>query len=125
MIPVGKTVRLLVVDDDPRTRKAMAAYLGTRQGIKVIGEAADGQEAIEAMPVQVPDVILMDVRMPRMGGMHAARILKDHWPRTKVILLTMYPSYRDEAEQVGADAFLVKGGAVEDLVITIRTVAGK
>ncbi len=100
----------------------MAAYLATREGIRVIGEASNGQEAIDVMPVQVPDVVLMDVRMPRMGGLHAARILKDRWPRTKVIILTMYSSYREQAEEVGADAFMVKGGSIEDLVTTIRSI---
>ncbi len=124
MISVPKMLRLVVVDDDARTRGAMAAYLATRKGITVIAEAADGQEAINLIPVQVPDVILMDVRMPRLDGLHAARILKDRWPRTKVIILSMYPSYRADAEEIGADAFLVKGGTTEDLVSTIRAVAG-
>ena len=114
---------MLIVDDDPRTRDALAAYLSALDGIGVIQQASNGWEAIDTIQTQATDIVLMDIRMPRMDGMQAARILKAIWPQTKVIIHTMFPEYRTEALDMGADAFLVKGCSLEDLVSTIRSVA--
>jgi YesN/AraC family two-component response regulator len=114
---------MLIVDDDPRTRDALAAYLSVLDGIGTVIQASDGWEAIDLVQTQPPDIVLMDVRMPRMDGMEAAWIVKTVWPATKVILLSMYPEYRAAALEIGADAFLVKGGRAEDLVSTIRSIA--
>jgi len=111
------------VDDDPRTRDALAAYLSVLDGVGIVLQASDGLEAIDLIQTQPTDIVLMDIRMPRMDGMEAARIVKTIWPQTKVIILSMYPEYRAEALEVGADAFLVKGGRAEDLVSTIRSIA--
>ncbi len=121
--PPGK-LRLLIVDDDARTRRALTAFLGTREGMTVIAEASDGQEAIEAIQAQVPDMVLLDVRMPVMGGLEAAQMIRRNWPEVKVIILTMYPDSRVQVHAIGVDAFMLKGGSVDDLVDTIRSVGG-
>ncbi len=133
MIPKGPSVangdrqpdalRLLIVDDDARTRRALAAFLGTRDGMTVIAEASDGKEAIRSIRAQPPDVVLLDVRMPVMGGIEAARLIRRGWPKVKVIILTMYEDSRVQVHAIGVDAFMLKGGSVEDLVETIRSVA--
>jgi DNA-binding NarL/FixJ family response regulator len=118
-----ESLHMLIVDDDPRTRDALAAFLSVLDGIGAVLQASDGWEAIDLIQTQRTDIVLMDIRMPHLDGLEAARIVKTAWPETKVIMLSMYPEYRAEALEVGADAFLVKGGTAEDLVTTIRSVA--
>ena len=112
-------IRVLIVDDRLSSRNGLKALLVTQPGIEIVGEAADGREAIELVAECRPDVVLMDVRMPLMDGLEATRIIKDRWPEAKVIVLTMYPSHQDEALAAGADAFLVKGCAAEELLAAI------
>lgn len=119
-----ESLHMLIVDDDPRTRDALTAYLSALAGFGAIRQACDGLEAIDLLQSQPTDIVLLDIRMPRMDGLEAARVVKAIWPQTKIIMLSMYPEYRAEAFESGADAFLVKGGRVEDLVSTIRSVAG-
>ena len=114
---------MLIVDDDPRTRDALAAYLSLLDGIGVVLQASDGWEAIDLVQTQPTDIVLMDISMPRLDGVEATRIVKTVWPATKVIILSMYPEYRSAALEIGADAFLVKGRRAEDLVSTIRSLA--
>jgi DNA-binding NarL/FixJ family response regulator len=117
-----ETLRLLIVDDDARTRHALAACLATREGMTVSAQAANGEEAIESIEAQPPDVVLLDVRMPVMGGIEAAQMIRKRWPQVKVIILTMYPDARFQVHAIGVDAFVLKGGSLEDLVDTIRSV---
>jgi YesN/AraC family two-component response regulator len=116
---VEQHVRVLIADDRLSSRDGLKALLATRLEINIVGEAADGQEAIELVEEYRPDVVLMDVRMPVIDGLEATRIIKDCWPEVKVIVLTMYPSHQAEALAAGADAFLVKGCTAEDLLETI------
>ena len=118
----GETVwpiRVLIADDRLSSRNGLRALLATQLEIEIVGEAADGQEAVQMAEQFQPDVVLMDVRMPVMDGLEATRIIKGRWPEVKVIILTMYPSYQAEALVTGADVFLVKGCAAEDLLETI------
>ncbi len=119
---MSRLLRLLIVDDDARTRAALAAFLATQEDMVVIAEAADGQQAIKSVRNQVPDVILLDVRMPVMGGIEAAQMLKARWPQLKIIFLTMYPDSRVLVHAIGVNAFILKGGSTDDLVSTIRLV---
>ena len=112
-------IRVLIADDRPSSRNGLKALLVTQPGIEIVGEAADGQETILFVEQCRPDVVLMDVRMPSMDGLEATQIIKDQCPETKVIVLTMYATYKTEALAAGADAFLVKGCATEDLLAAI------
>jgi len=112
-------MRLLIADDRSRSRQGLKALLSTQPGIEVVAEAGDGREAVRLVDERRPDAVLMDAKMPAMNGMAATRVIKARWPQTKVIILTMYEIYRDEALDSGANAFLVKGCSAEELLATI------
>jgi two-component system, NarL family, response regulator NreC len=112
-------IRVLIADDLFTSRNGLKALLATQLEIEIVGEAADGREAVELVEQCRPEVVLMDVRMPVTNGLEATRIIKDRWPEVKIIVLTMYPSHQAEALAAGADAFLVKGCAAEDLLQAI------
>lgn len=107
---------MLLVDDAPRSRKGLKALLATCPALQVVGEAVDGQEALAQIDVVCPDVVLMDVRMPRLDGAAATRLIKGRWPDVRVVILSMYALHEDEALAAGADAFLVKGCAPDALL---------
>ena len=111
--------RVLIADDRPRSRSGLKALLALRSEIQVVGEAANGQEAVRLVEELQPDVVLMDVKMPVMDGLAATRLIKERWPEVKVIVLTIHAGYRADALAAGADAFLVKGCPAEDLVKAI------
>jgi len=115
-------LRVMIVDDDSRTRSALAAYLSVLDGMTVTAQALDGIEAIELIQAQPPDIVLMDVQMPRMGGIQATRIVKHQWPQIKVVILTIDPGCLCEATSAGADAFLVKGCSADEMASILRSV---
>ena len=116
---MNQHICVLIADDRPASLNGLRALLATQPTIDIVGEASDGQEAIQLVEHCQPDVVLMDVRMPVISGLEATRIIKDHWPEVKIIVLTMYPSHQAEALAAGADVFLVKGCAAEDLLQAI------
>ncbi len=107
--------RILVADDQRPTRQGLHALLAFLPGMEWVGEAADGQEAVDLIAVVHPDVVLMDARMPVMDGIEATRRIKSQNPEVKVIVLTLYSEYQAQALAAGADIFLVKGGPPESL----------
>jgi DNA-binding NarL/FixJ family response regulator len=111
-----KTTRLVIVDDSPRARHGQRALLKIQPRIEVVGEAADGAEAIRLVETVQPDGLILDVRMPGMDGLEATRRIKARWPGVKVIILSLYASYQEDAQVAGADAFLVKGCPVGELL---------
>jgi DNA-binding NarL/FixJ family response regulator len=111
--------RVLIADDRPRSRSGLRALLDLRPEIVVVGEAANGQEAVRLVAELHHDVVLMDARMPVMDGLEATRILKERWPAVKVVVMTIYTSLRADALAAGADAFLVKGCPPDELLKTI------
>ena len=105
-----RRIRVLIADDRPWARAGLRALLSTRSEIEVVGEAADGREALGLVEVQRPDVVLLDAQMPVLDGLETTRLIKARWPEARVIVLTMHAAYRSEALAAGADRFLVKGG---------------
>ena len=110
-----ETIRVLIADDHPRSRTGLRALLATLPTVKIVGEAADGQEAVHLVEVYQPDVVLMDIQMPVMDGLEASRHIKTQWPDTRIILLTIYSAHRADALMAGVDNFLTKGCPVETL----------
>lgn len=124
-MPETSAITVLVVDDQPLAREGNALALDSAPGIRVIGEAADGREAIEQATRLDPDIILMDVRMPGMDGIHATRGIVDGGLRSRVIVLTTFDldEYAFGALRAGASAFLVKTATHQELVDAVRVVA--
>ncbi|HEX2922986.1 MAG TPA: response regulator transcription factor [Chloroflexota bacterium] len=112
---MDKRIRVLIADDRPRSRSGLRALLATWPDIEVVGDAADGREAVRMVEERKPTAVLMDARMPFMDGLEATRQIKRHWPQVKVVVLTMYEGCRSGALAAGADAFLVKGCPPEEL----------
>ena len=122
------SIRVLIVEDHNVVRQGLVALLNVVDGLIVVGEAADGLEAIDQFRKHLPDVTLMDLRMPRMGGVEVIQRIRSETPQARFIVLTTYDGDEDiyRALKAGARAYLLKGMTSEDLVTTIRTVhAGK
>jgi DNA-binding NarL/FixJ family response regulator len=118
-------VRLLIVDDDPLVRSALALMLGGQADLVVVGEAGDGSEALRKVDELHPEVVLMDIRMPRMSGLEATRALHRRPEPPHVIVLTTFDA--DEhvvgALAAGADGFLLKDTPPPQILEAIRAVA--
>ncbi len=114
-----RTIRLIVVDDSLPARHGLCAILAGRQGIEIVGEASQGLDALALVEEKQPQAALLDVRMPVMDGMQAARLIKQRWPQTRVILISMFADHESEALDAGADAFVVKGCPAEELATAI------
>ena len=112
-------IRVLVVDNQPRARQSMKALLGVWYPGQEICEAANGFEAVHLAEEFQPDIILMDVRMPKMNGLEAIRLIKAKWQPIKIVALSMYPDFKAEALAAGADAFVCKSDPPEILRNTL------
>ncbi len=115
-------IRILIVDDHPVTRDGLRAALDLSEEVKVVGEAATGEEAVQASTDLTPDIVFMDVRMPGMGGIEATRRIREASPSTRVILFTVDESRSSisEAIQAGVSGYLLKDASVEELVNAAR-----
>jgi DNA-binding NarL/FixJ family response regulator len=119
------TTRVLLVDDHELVRQGIAAMLQGAAELQVVGEAKTGREALEVARRELPDVVLMDVRMPDMDGLEATRKIKEERPRTAVIMLTMHdnPTYLRDAVKAGAAGYLLKDVSKHELVDAVKQVA--
>ena len=117
--------RVLLVDDHELVRQGIAAMLHGAEDVQVVGEARTGREALEVARKELPDVVLMDVKMPDMDGLEATRRLKEERPRTAVVMLTMHdnPTYLRDAVRAGAAGYLLKDVSKDELLDAIRQVA--
>jgi len=120
----GMIIRVLVVDDHPPMRAGLVALINSQPGMDVVAEASDGEEAIEVYEDVRPDVVLMDLRMPGMGGVEATLLLRKKFPEVRVIVLSTYDLDEDihRAIQSGAKSYLLKDMSIEDIAGTIRAV---
>lgn len=120
------TIRLVVADDHPVVRFGVRNMLGNHDGFEVVAEAEDGDVAITQVLEHEPDILLLDLQMPRLPGLEAMRAIMDRSPRVKIILLTSTISTQQviEALQIGARGIVLKDSVAGDLGEAIRAVAG-
>jgi DNA-binding NarL/FixJ family response regulator len=118
-------LRLLIVDDHPIVRDGLRGVLDGEDGFEVVGEAADGAQALVRAAELGPDVVLMDLRMPTMGGVEAIRRLRADAPGIRVLVLTTYDTESDvlPAIEAGATGYLLKDAPREDLIRAVRAAA--
>lgn len=121
---MASKIKVLVVDDHPVVREGLRAFLELQDDMEVVGEAADGEEAVAQVARIRPDVVLMDLVMPRMDGIEAIRRVRDVRPATKVIALTSFAEDRKvfPAVKAGAAGYLLKDAQPQELATAIRTV---
>jgi len=117
-------IRVLIADDQALFRRGLYVVLGTEENIEVVAEAEDGEQAIAKAEEMAPDVVLMDVRMPRVNGIEAARRIRELLPSTKILMLTVSDEEDDlyEAIKAGANGYLLKEISVEEVATAIRSV---
>ena len=120
----GTTIRVLVVDDHPPMRIGLVALIKSHPGMDVVAEASDGEEAIEVYDDVRPDIVLMDLRMPGIGGVEAILAIRKKHPDARVIVLSTYDLDEDvhRALQSGAKSYLLKDMSTEEIASTIRSV---
>jgi DNA-binding NarL/FixJ family response regulator len=124
--PMSEPIRILVVDDHNVVRQGLVALLNTVPDLKVVAEASDGEDAIEAHRRHKPDITLMDLRLPKMGGADAIARIREESPAARIIVLTTFDGDEDifRALQAGAKGYLLKGMDIDELTEAIRTVYG-
>jgi NarL family two-component system response regulator LiaR len=115
-------IRVMIVDEHPMVRRGLASFLGTTSDLELVAEARDGEEAILHCDREQPDVVLMDLMMPRMNGIEATRAIKERCPEVQVIALTSFAEKEliQDALQAGAVSYLLKDVGAEELAGAIR-----
>jgi len=122
---VAEVIRVLLVDDDPLVRAGLAMIIATATDMQVVGEAGDGEEAIDALRTHRPDVVLMDIRMPNMDGIRATALVRTLPQPPEVLVLTTIAAdaYVLDALRAGASGFLLKDTPPAEIVAAVRQVA--
>ena len=115
--------KVLIVDDHELVREGMRLLVDREPDLEVVGEAVSGESAIDAAQMQEPDVILMDVRMPGIGGVEATRLLQRLRPQTHVLIVSAFPDHLGEAMAAGAAGYVLKSGGSRQLLAALRSVA--
>ena len=124
----GRSIRILVVDDHPVVRQGVAGLVGGQADMSIVGQAANGREAIQQFRAHHPDVVLMDLQMPEMNGVDALIAIRDEAPEARIIMLTTYAGDVQvlRAIKAGARGYLLKSALHRELLEAIRAVhAGK
>ena len=115
--------RVMVVDDHRIVREGLSVLLGTQPDMEIVGEAEDGEEALEAARRLHPDVVIMDINMPRVSGVEATRRIKREMPSVGIVALSMHGEEEIVAamRSAGADSYVAKGGPADELWAAIRS----
>jgi DNA-binding NarL/FixJ family response regulator len=121
-----RRIKLLLVDDHPIVRKGISSCLARHAHLQIIGEAADGQEALSKVRELMPDIVLMDIDMPHMNGLQVTEVLRKEIPKIKVLILSMHSNtdYVMRIIQSGASGYVLKEAPTEELVRAIEIVNG-
>ena len=119
------SLRVLIADDDPMLREGLRSILESKEDIEVIGEACDGAEAIDLSRSLRPDVVVMDISMPRLNGFEATRRIKECDPTVKIVGLSIYSNnlYVVEMLEAGASGYVLKASIYDELYPALKTVA--
>ena len=123
----ANVIRVLIADDHPVVREGLAAILRSEPDIRVVAEATDGVHACALYDQHVPDVVILDLRMPRKDGLQVVKeLMSSRRPKPRIVVMTTYETEEDvrRALQAGAKAYLVKGALPELILETVRRVAG-
>jgi len=126
MIPENMKIKILIVDDQRLMREGLHTLLEMEPDLEIAGEAEDGLTALEQYEALLPDVVLMDIRMPNLDGVQATQRLRQRWPEARVIILTTFDddAYVFDGLRAGALGYLLKDVSGEELAEAIRKVAG-
>jgi len=121
---MGKSYRIVIVEDHRILREGLRSLLSSNSEFEVVGEAEDGLEAIRCVEEYKPDLVLMDLSMPRMDGLDAIGEVKNRCPSTKLVVLTVHKAeeYIFESLKAGADGYLLKDATYEELTLAIKNV---
>ena len=120
-----KKLRIYMADDHPIVREGLKAMINAQPDMEVVGEAADGRTAVEEVPRVAPDIVVMDISMPHLNGIHATEELQRIAPKVKIVALTVHEdrSYLRQLIDAGAVGFVLKRTASDELINALRTVA--
>lgn len=119
-------LRIILADDHAVLRDGLAFLINRQPGLRVVGQAGDGLELLNLVRLHRPDLVVMDLSMPKLGGLEATERLKTEFPEVRIVILTMHEDtgYLTRLVRAGADGFMLKRSAAERLIEGIRTVAG-
>jgi two-component system NarL family response regulator len=122
----AEPIRTMIVDDHALFRRGLEMVLDTEPDIDLVGQASDGAEAVEKAAESLPDIVLMDIRMPRSSGIEACRAMKEAAPSAKIVILTISDEEEDlfEAIRAGASGYLLKDIPLDEVADTVRAVHG-
>ena len=120
-------IRILIVDDNPILREGLKSVLSHPPIFDIVGQAGDGLEALDSVKKLHPDLVLMDIAMPRMDGITATQEIKKQWPEAKILVFTVHksPEYRTAALNAGADGYISKDSFSVELVESIQDILSK